>query len=222
MALPRFRRVDSVWARGYKETAPPAPDTPWRRASYAVVDLETTGLNPRRDEIIAFAAVPVDDGRVGIGGTRSTLIRPERMPGPDTIPIHGLRPDELADAPPLAEAIDLILESLTGRVLVAHGAWVERGFLNRALRLARLSVGEPILDTSAIALRVLPGTAPEQEGVQLAAAAQALELPSHRPHRADGDALTTAQLFLALVSRLDRTDPQTVGSLARLSEAATP
>ena len=40
----------------------------------------------------------------------------------------------------------------------------------------------------------------------------------HRPHAADGDALTTAQVFLALANRLDKREPQTVGSLARLSE----
>jgi DNA polymerase III epsilon subunit-like protein len=40
----------------------------------------------------------------------------------------------------------------------------------------------------------------------------------HRPHVAEGDALTTAQLFLALVTHLERAEPQTIASLARLSE----
>ena len=210
--------MDSVWTRAYRESELPPLDTRWRRASYAVVDLETTGLDPRRDEIISFAAVPVDAGRIAIGRVSTVTIRPERMPGRDTIPIHGLRPDELAGARPLDEAIDVIVSSLTGRYLVAHGAFVERGFLNRALRVARLTVSEPILDTSAIAEHVLAGDASGQRGVQLGAAAEALGLPVHRPHRADGDALTTAQVFLALANRLDGGEPQTVGSLARLSE----
>jgi hypothetical protein len=45
-----------------------------------------------------------------------------------------------------------------------------------------------------------------------------VSLPVHSPHVAEGDALTTAQLFLAIVARLERTEPQTVGSLARLSK----
>jgi DNA polymerase-3 subunit epsilon len=217
--LPRFRRLDSAWALAYRRAEPPAPDTPWREAPYAVVDLETTGLNPRRDEIISFASVPIDDGRIVVGGMRTVMIRPERMPEAETIRIHGLRPVDLDGARPLSEAIDVILRSLTGRVLVAHAAWVERGFLNRALKIARLRVAEPILDTSALAQRVLPGVDPDQQGVQLGAAARALGLPTHRPHRADGDALTTAQLFLALVARLDEVEPQTVESLGRLSQA---
>ena len=51
--------------------------------------------------------------------------------------------------------------------------------------------------------------------VPLSDAARDLGLPVHRPHHADGDALTTAQLFLALATRLDAREPQTVGSLAR-------
>ena len=44
-----------------------------------------------------------------------------------------------------------------------------------------------------------------------------LGLPVHSPHVAEGDALTTAQLFLALATHLDQMEPQTIGSLARLS-----
>ena len=219
MLLPRFRRLDSAWALAYRGAEPPAPDTPWREAPYAVVDLETTGLNPRRDEIISFASVPIESGRIVVGETRTATIRPERMPEAETIRIHGLRPVDLVGARPLSEALDVILRALTGRVLVAHAAWVERGFLNRALKIARLRVAEPILDTSALAQRVLPGVDPGQQGVQLGAAARALDLPAHRPHSADGDALTTAQLFLALVARLDEVEPQTVASLGRLSRA---
>jgi DNA polymerase III epsilon subunit-like protein len=49
----------------------------------------------------------------------------------------------------------------------------------------------------------------------LSALATALDLPVHRPHNALGDALTTAQAFLALVSHLDARSPETVRSLAR-------
>jgi DNA polymerase-3 subunit epsilon len=51
--------------------------------------------------------------------------------------------------------------------------------------------------------------------VRLSHAARELGLPVHRPHHADGDALTTAQLFLALATRLNAREAQTVGSLAR-------
>ena len=212
----RARR--STAADAYRRSAPPAAKTPWRQAAFSVVDLETTGLDARRDEIVSFAALPIDDGRVAVGRIRTAIVRPRRMPDAETIRIHGLRPDDLAGAPPLPEVLDLMLESLAGRVLVAHAAWVERGFLASALRPAGLRVAEPMLDTAVLARHVLGGDgAGEGEAMRLSDAAQRLGLPAHRPHHADGDALTTAQLFLALVTQLDAVEPQTVGSLARLS-----
>jgi DNA polymerase-3 subunit epsilon len=216
--LSRLRPHRSAAAREYRRAGRAASATPWRRAAYAVVDLETTGLDARRDEIVAFAAVPVDDGRVAVGRASTAIICPRRMPSAETVRIHGLRADDLADAPPLDDVLDLMLEALTGRVLVAHAAWVERGFLEAAFRPAGVRVGKPILDTAVLVRHVLAGNgAGEGEVIPLAKAVDRLGLPVHRPHHADGDALTTAQLFIALASRLDSVEPQTVGSLARLS-----
>jgi DNA polymerase III subunit epsilon len=211
----RITRRRSAVAGAYAKTPRSGRNTPWQEARFAVVDLEMTGLDPRTDEIVSFASVPVEAGRVVAAQVRSTLIRPRRMPDPATIQIHGLRPTDLAAAPPLPDALDLILESLTGRVLVAHPARIERAFLRAALKTEGVRLGKPVLCTARLAAEVfgrrLGGEPP------LAAAARALGLPVHGPHRAEADALTTAQLFLALATRLDTRSPQTVGSLARLS-----
>jgi DNA polymerase III subunit epsilon len=212
LRLPRRRKGP---ARDYARSPHPAPQTPWREAAFAVVDLELTGLDPRADEIISFASVPVDGGRVVPGATRALEVRPRRMPDETTIRIHGLRPVDLADAPPLEEAIEPMLDAIAGRVLVAHPAWVEREFLAAALATIGGKLKEPVIDTAALARRVLGRD--EERQVPLAEAVDALGLPAHDPHTASGDALTTAQLFIALATRLERTEPQTVGSLARLS-----
>ena len=210
------RRIDrSPAARAYARDRRRIGAQPWREARYAVVDLETTGLDPRHDEIVSFAAVPIDGARIIVGGIRTMIVRPTRMPEAETIRIHGLRPQDLEGAPELPLVLDPILESLTERVLVAHVAWVEREFLAEMLRPHGLRAPEPIVDTAALATRVLgPEVAPGDRMPALSDAARRLGLPVHRPHTAEGDALTTAQLFLALASHLDRAERQTVGSLA--------
>ena len=212
-----FRRRSAA-ASAYRRANPPPPFTPWREARFAVVDLEMTGLDPSRDEIISFAAVPVEGGKVGAGGTTTAIVRPERMPSAETIRIHGLRPADLAAAPPLDDVRDRILEALTDRIVVAHPARIEREFLSVALRPAGVRLAEPMICTATLAGQVLAdGVGRRGAETPLSVAVAALGLPMEAPHTADGDALTTAQLFIALASRLDWREPQTVGSLVDLS-----
>jgi DNA polymerase-3 subunit epsilon len=187
-----------------------------------VVDLETTGLDPREDEIISFASLPIDDARVIAREARTLTIRPRRMPEAQTIRIHGLRPLDLVEAPELPDVLDVVLEALTGRILVAHAAWVERGFLSAAFGLAGVRLQVPVLDTEALVRSAMDSEVfAADRAVALSDAAASVGLPVHHPHTAEGDALTTAQLFLALASRLDRVEPQTVGSLARISKRSS-
>jgi DNA polymerase III subunit epsilon len=188
--------------------------TPWREAAFCVVDLETTGLDPSRDEIVSFATLHIDRGRLRLDDAVYQLVQPRRMPRGDTIVIHGLRSAELANAPALPEALDTLAGALAGRALVAHVAEIETGFL----RAAGLRVRAPVVDTEALAAELFSrrGQTPRPRPYSLRSVADALDLPVHRPHEADGDALTTAQVFLALASHLDALTPQTVGSLERL------
>ena len=129
-----FRRrlpARTAAAEAYRQTRAPALGQAWRAAPYCVVDLETTGLDPRRHEIISFAAVPIDEGRIRAGAALYGLARPVSPLGAESIRIHGILPTDLAGAPPLEEALDPLLAAIAGRVLVAHAAWVERGFLRR-------------------------------------------------------------------------------------------
>lgn len=187
-----------------------------------MIDLETTGLDPTVHEIISFATVHVDQGRVRLDDAGYQLVRPDRMPSRETILIHGLREADLADAPPLADVLDGLLEALTGRALVAHVASIEERFLGAALDEGGIRLINPIVDTATLAAELfrLRGQGPAP--LELTRLANALGLPSHRPHEADGDALTTAQVFLALATHLDQLSPQTVGSLAELRDRRQP
>ncbi len=198
----------------------PAPSAQWREASFAVVDFETTGLDHSGDEIVSFATVTVSEGKVNLADARYELVRPRRMPDAESIRIHGLREADLEKAAPLREHLDGLLERITGRPIVAHVAAVERGFLGAALAEHGLELLNPLIDTAALdrELRRLRRHPPaERDPIGLSAMARELGLPVHRPHHADGDALTTAQAFIALVAHLEEFGPQTVGALVRIS-----
>lgn len=199
---------------------PPAV-TPWREAELCVIDLETTGLDAATDEIISFATVPIVGGRARPGGRRYRLVRPRRMPEAETIVIHGLRSEELTVAPALGEVIDELLAAITGRPIVAHVATIEEGFLTGALSAADIELRNPLIDTAKLATELYARRdRPAPDSIALTALANELGLPVHRRHEADGDALTTAQVFLALATQLDSYEPQTIASLVTAGRRA--
>jgi DNA polymerase-3 subunit epsilon len=186
------------------------------------VDLELTGLDPRADHVIAIGAVPIEHGRVLLGGARYSLVATTRRSEPGAVVTHKLRAKDLEDAAPIDAAVDMLVEMLTGRVPVFHTALVERAFLTPLLRRRRLRMPHAA-DTEALGrlwLRERDGIAPA--GISLSRLARLLHQQTEPPHHALGDALTTAQAFIALADHLDRQDPQSVGTLIGASEPLAP
>lgn len=212
-------RPASPAAAAYADAPLPRGRTGWRDAPWAVIDLETTGLDPERDEIVSVAVLPIDGGRVIPGAGLYRLVRPARDVPAESIRIHGIRPADLDDAPPLDGVLDELLAAMAGRLLIAHAAFVERGFLGPALAARGVQLRGDIADTARLGAVWLAerdhGPAPAQLG--LTELAGRLGLPAHRPHHALGDALTTAQVFLALATHLEQRGKLSVKTILMLS-----
>jgi len=207
-------------------TTPQPPDRlPWQQATFTVLDLETTGLDPARDVIVAAGGLRAVEGRAAAATAFRLLVRPDRAVPVDAIRIHGLLPGELAAAPPLAEQLATLLDRTLGDVLVVHVAEVDHAFLDAAMRRAwDCPLNATVLDTARMAaalnrrLRLArpPGRRPGTS-LRLADLARAHGLPVHPEHDPLHDALTTAQLFLALATRLERHGRGTLGALRRIA-----
>ncbi|MFT3872971.1 MAG: 3'-5' exonuclease [Nocardioides sp.] len=217
MGLAAAVRSVGRWASGPRPWPEP-DDLPWRSVSFAVVDVETTGLDLRRDEVISIGVVPVVGGRIAAGRWYQ-VVRPDRAITPASMKVHTLTPDEVATAPRLDEMLDALHGVLYGRVVVAHAAWVERGFLDRALRVRGERLPDGLVDTAALA-RAVGLRAPGSREPDLEELAAELGLPVHTPHHALGDAMTTAEVLLVLATRLeDAVDGDlTVRDLVRLTK----
>lgn len=212
---PLRRRLPAA-AAAYRSTPVPAARSPWTAARWCAVDLELSGLDPRRHEIVSYAAIPIEHGRVLLSGAVAGLVRPARELSESAIRVHGIRAADLADAPALPEALEPLLAAITGRALVVHVERIEREFLGRALRLQGLRLRSPVVDTSVLGrlwLSERDGRLPGE--LALEELARSLGLPSHAQHDALGDALTTAQVFIALASHLSAVRVQRVRDLER-------
>ncbi len=157
---------------------------------YAVVDVETTGLNPVRDRIVEIGVVLLDESG-GQEGEWQSLVNPLR--GMRAVLVHGLTDADVADAPTLADLLPQIRELLAGRALVAHNAAFDVGFLNASF--ARAGYGmhiprEATVCTMELSKIYLP---PGRHG--LTAAAERAGVAAAKRHRALADAHTAAGLL---------------------------
>ena len=220
--ITRLRRLVAVHEadRRYNRTQPDR-DAAWRDQDYLVMDLETTGLDTRHDQIIAYGAVPIIDGRIRFADAVSGYVNPTCDVSAEAIRVHCLHRKDLDAAPPLEDCVNALLPAMTGRVVVAHCGWIERAFLTRALHKSSAAVfHNPMVDTARLAQQWLRSarTGDRDASMSLEYLARVLGMPVHCPHDALGDALTTAQVFLALVNRLESAaGPMTVRALTQLS-----
>ncbi len=217
------RRV--LWARArpgpmksYYRTDYATLDSPWDHVNFLAIDLETTGLDPRKDEILSVGFVPIRAGAVCLGEARHMLARPTRAIPEQTAVIHGLTDDRMTLAPALADVMPVVLKALTGHVPLAHFATIERCFLSWACRrLYDLPLTVPYVDTLALEQRTLDRrqASISKGSLRLHAARERYGLPRYKAHNAMIDAIAAGELFLAQVAHMDSKRPPRLDEVAR-------
>lgn len=185
------------------ESRLPAMTTRFRELELLCLDVETTGLDARRDEIVSIGWVVVRDGRVDLSTATAFLVRPTGDVGRSAT-IHGLTDSTVAQGAMLADVLERLLESMAGRVLVVHHAGLDKALLDRECR-RRYGVPllVPVIDTLAVERRSRRRRHATAAAGSLRLADLRLEygLPRYAAHDALTDALATAELLLAMVCR---------------------
>lgn len=174
---------------------------PWRQGAYAALDFESTGMNPREDEVIQIGLVPVNGDAVMLGGAWASWVRPTRAFAGSALTIHGLSFERLAGGPPVAAVRPELGTRLAGRVLVAHFAELERGFLRRWAMRPAGTVDTLML---ALALDKQDTQTARRDAYTLPALAARFGIEVYGEHDALADAMITAQLFVALATALEQ------------------
>jgi DNA polymerase-3 subunit epsilon len=85
-----------------------------------LIDCETTGLNPRRAELIAIAALRIQGSRILASEAFRAIIQADKAPSAASIKIHQLRAQEVAEGRPMHEVIPELLRFIGGRPIVGY------------------------------------------------------------------------------------------------------
>jgi DNA polymerase-3 subunit epsilon len=173
-----------------------------RAVEFVALDLETTGLDPAADRIISVGHVRVAEGRVRMGTARHVLVQIDGSVA-QSATIHGIRDADLDAGASEREALDEVLRVIAGRVLVMHNASFDLGFLGHA---CRRHYGTPLAHDAVCTLTLAYN---QRRGLErgirdgelrLQALRDAYGLPRYGAHNALTDALSTAELFLAMAA----------------------
>lgn len=164
-------------------------------APYAIIDLETTGLDKTKNRIIEIAIRRIDDSGKFIDEI-STLINPEVSDVGPTF-IHHIKPEHVLDAPTFSEFAPEILNRLSGSIVVAHHAAFEDGFLGA--EFARIGVGipsMPAIDTLWLSRQVI-----DLPNYKMATVIDAFGIKEEDAHTALGDVRMLSKLLPILIAK---------------------
>ena len=178
------------------------------------IDLETDGLDLAASAILEAGTVPARIDSIAASRSRRIRFRPPEALRASSVVIHRITDDELAGALPEDEALARLLPLLSGKVLIAHFADIEAGFLNAACRRV---FGAPFVAAFICTMQLENRWFPRSraaDGLRLGKLRAAYGLPAYRAHDGLTDALACAELLMAQIAH-HRCDNLTLSDLLR-------
>jgi len=176
----------------------PPPD------EWVTIDCETTGLDTRRDQIVSIAAVRIAGNRLLTSQRLELLVRPERKLKKESVRVHQLREQDVAQGLDPEQAMRRLLAFIGARPLVGYYLEFDVAMLNREIwPLLGVRLPQPMIEVSSMYYdwknRQLP---PHERGgtydLRFATMMKALELPMRDAHDALNDAVMAGLAFVKL------------------------
>ena len=161
-----------------------------------VFDLETTGLSNRTCKIIEIGAVKIKGGEVL--AEFNMFVDPECEISEEITNLTSITNDDVKGAPKEKEALEAFMEFVGDRLLIAHNANFDVGFIRVAAERCEIPFTNSYLDTVGLSKYVNP----ELTKHKLNIIAEHYKLAEFHHHRASDDARTLAEIFFIMLDRL--------------------
>ncbi len=169
---------------------------------YSVIDIETTGLQPSKSEIIEIAAINVgEDGE--IEDTFHSLIKPKKAISKRITSINGITNEMVADAPSIEEVLPKFIAFIGDNTVIGHNVNFDVNFIYDA---SENILGEPFTNDCIDTLRWSRKVLPDLEEHSLSALIEHYGITNDQEHRALSDCKATKELYEMLLDDMDSQD----------------
>jgi DNA polymerase-3 subunit epsilon len=175
------------------------PDGEW-----VALDCETTGLDVKRDRIISIGAVRIVGTRLLTSQRLELLVRPERALKADSVRVHRLREQDVAQGMDPEQAMRRLLEFIGSRPLVGYYLEFDVAMVNREIwPLLGVGLPQPKIEVSSMYYDFKNRQRPLHErggaiDLRFATMMNDLALPLRDAHDALNDAVMAGLAFLKL------------------------
>ena len=215
-SAPRLQPQLEVRLQRLSEQSPPPTRNRHRRSRYVTVDVETTGLDMRRDRVLSIGAVSVKGGLIDLAGCFEVVLRQPETSSHDNILVHRIGGQRQMAGEDPAEALVRFLEYVGRAPLVAFRADFDQTMIDRALN-------ETLGVTSQSAwidlAKVLPALYPSNDCRTMDDWLAMMHIRMLARHDALADALATGQMLQVALHAADRVDMTCPAHLIEMQKA---
>jgi DNA polymerase-3 subunit epsilon len=198
------------------ELAPPPTRNLHRKSRYVTVDVETTGLDMRRDRVLSIGAVAVSGRRIELAGCFEAVLRQPESSSRDNILVHRIGGQRQMAGEEPAEALVRFLEYVGRAPLVAFRAEFDQTMLDRALQeTLGVTTQSDWIDLA----KVLPALYPANDCRTMDDWLAMMRVRMLARHDALADALATAQMLQVALAAADRVDMTCPAHLIEMQKA---
>ena len=184
---------------------------------FIVFDIETTGLSAMQDKITEIGAVLIKDGN--ILKEFHTYVNPRRQISKEITDLTGITDEMVADAPLDSEAVKAFLKFSDDRILIAHNANFDIGFLRKVADDNKLRFNNSYIDTLSLSRYLNP----ELKSHRLNIIAAHYKIGDFDHHRALDDTVVLAKIFFHMVDKLKKEGIKDIENMVKsMSDKADP
>lgn len=165
---------------------------------YVCLDTETTGLSPKKDEILSIGAVRIKDNKILMRKTFNMFVKPSKHISEESIKIHHIRPIDLETARDPKDVILELLEFIGSSPIVGYYIKFDIAMLNKYIKkYIGIKLPNESIEVSSMYYRtVKKSTEYEFVDLKFDTIMEKLNIPELGKHDALNDAIMTAMIFL--------------------------
>ena len=167
---------------------------------YVCLDCETTGLNPKKDEILSIGAVIIKKNKILMSKTFNLFLKPSRDISTESIKIHQIRPIDLDNALEAKDAILQLLKFIGSRTIVGYYIKFDIAIISKYIKqYIGIKLPNESVEVSSLYYKSRPKNSEYQFiDLKFDSIIKQLDIPVLGKHDALNDAIMTAMIFLKL------------------------